>query len=115
LGKRSLLTKIDNKEFFTIDTYGDGGFAKHQHTGANCNYSRRVNLTPFGRAFNPGVFHALPVAIRATKNRPFRFSSLELCKAKLEIYDGLIDPHLTSTPRAAILVFLRRRAERDIP
>lgn len=73
-----------------------------------------MNLSPFGRAFDPCILHALPVAVRATKNWHLRFSSLEFGEAKLEINDGLVDPNLTPAPGAAIVVFLRRGSKGNL-
>ena len=73
-----------------------------------------LNLSPFGRTFNPGVFHGLPVTIGTTKNRHFHFSSLEFSKAELEINDRFVDPHLTPAPGTAVVVLLRRGAKGNI-
>ena len=73
-----------------------------------------MNLAPFGRAFDPCVFHGLPVTIGATKNGHNHFSSLELGETKLEINDRLVDPYLTPAPGTAIIVLLRRGAKGNI-
>ncbi|MDY6856278.1 MAG: VOC family protein [Thermodesulfobacteriota bacterium] len=75
---------------------------------------RGVNLAPFGRAFDPGGLHGLPITARATKNGHFHFSSLVFGKAKLEINDGFVDPLLTSAPATAVVVLLRLRTKGNI-
>jgi len=76
--------------------------------------SYTIKLAPFGRTFDPSIFHSLPVTARTTKNRHYRFSALEFSKTKLKIDDRLVDPHFTPAPGTAIIVFLRRRAKGNI-
>lgn len=76
--------------------------------------SYTIKLAPFGRAFDPGIFHSLSVTVRTADKRHFDFSPLEFSEAKLEINDGLIDPHLTPAPGTAIIVLLRRGAKGNI-
>jgi hypothetical protein len=73
-----------------------------------------LNLAPFGRAFDAGIFHGLVVTTGTTKNRHKHFSSLEFSVTKLEIDDRLVDPYLTAAHGTAVVVFLRRGAKGNI-
>jgi len=73
-----------------------------------------LNLAPFGRAFDSGIFHGLPVTARATKNRHDHFSSFKFGISKFEIYDRLVNPYLATTLKTAVTVFLRRGAKGNI-
>jgi len=74
----------------------------------------KMNLAPFGRTFDPGVFHRLSVTARTPNDRHNHLSSLKFGKAKLEIDDRLVDPHFTPAPGTAIIVLLRRGAKGNI-
>jgi hypothetical protein len=61
-----------------------------------------IKLAPFGRAFDPSIFHGLSATVGTTNKWHFRFSSFEFGEAKLEINNGFINPHLTPAPGATV-------------
>jgi len=73
-----------------------------------------LDLAPFGRTFDPSVFHSLLVTVGATKNRHNRLSALELSKTKLKIDDRLVDPHFTPAQGTTVVVLRRRGAKGNI-
>ena len=76
--------------------------------------SYTIKLSPFGRAFDPGVFQSLSVAVGAAKNGHHGFPSLEFSKTELEVNDRFVDPHFTPAPDTAVVVLLRRGAKGNI-
>jgi len=73
-----------------------------------------IKLSPFGRAFDPGVFHGFLVTVGTTKNGHDGLSPLKLSKSELKIDDRFVDPHFTPAPNTAVIVLLRRGAKRNI-